>query len=456
MAFFSGIFQNLSTGLEDRRFRIVVLFVAICCPGLKALAQDVPEPRRPDYIFSDSEAFFVDELERRALLYFQEQTDDISGLTYDRASTKGGQSHAPASIAATGFALTVWCIADHRHWLVTNEARRRVVKTLKFILTNVPNERGWIYHFVDARTGARMWECEASTIDTALLLHGAIEAREYLQDPEVTRLVNQLYARIDWNWALDGGMTLSHGWRPENGFVPHRWDSFAEMLGMYLLGIGATGPNPLPPATWRAWKRGPIVTYAGRTFIQCPPLFTHQYTQAWFDFRGLSDNGVSYWQNSVDATLAQKEWCASKTQNYPVWAREVWGVTASDGPRGYSAHGTPFGPADEFDGTLAPCAAGGSLPFAPRECLRALLKIWVGGKKVWGRYGFADAFNPKVDWVSTDVVGIDVGITFLMTENLRSGFVWRYFMQAPEVKRGLILAGFSPTQAPAVAATPAR
>jgi hypothetical protein len=456
MALFPGIFQNLLMGLEGRRVRIVILVVALCCPALRTLGQDEAEPRRPDYIFSDSEAFFVDELERRALLYFQEQTDDVSGLTYDRASTKGGQSHAPASIAATGFALTAWCIADHRHWLVSNEARRRVTKTLKFILTNVPNERGWIYHFVDARTGARMWECEASTIDTALLLHGAIAAREYLQDPEVTRLVNQLYARIDWNWALDGGTTLSHGWRPENGFVPHRWDSFAEMLGMYLLGIGAPGPNPLPPATWRAWKRGPVVTYAGRTFIQCPPLFTHQYTQAWFDFRGLLDNGISYWQNSVDATLAQKEWCASKTKNYPMWAREVWGVTASDGPRGYSAHGTPFGPADEFDGTLAPCAAGGSLPFAPRECLRALLKIWVGGKKVWGRYGFADAFNPKVDWVSTDVVGIDVGITFLMTENLRSGLVWQYFMQAPEVKRGLILAGFSPTQAPAVPATPAR
>jgi hypothetical protein len=456
MALFPGIFQNLLMGLEGRRVRIVILVVALCCPVWRVLGQDEAEPRRPDYIFSDSEAFFVDELERRALLYFQEQTDDVSGLTYDRASTKGGQSHAPASIAATGFALTAWCIADHRHWLVSNEARRRVTKTLKFILTNVPNERGWIYHFVDARTGARMWECEASTIDTALLLHGAIAAREYLQDPEVTRLVNQLYARIDWNWALDGGTTLSHGWRPENGFVPHRWDSFAEMLGMYLLGIGAPGPNPLPPATWRAWKRGPVVTYAGRTFIQCPPLFTHQYTQAWFDFRGLSDNGISYWQNSVDATLAQKEWCASKTKNYPMWAREVWGVTASDGPRGYSAHGTPFGPADEFDGTLAPCAAGGSLPFAPRECLRALLKIWVGGKKVWGRYGFADAFNPKVDWVSTDVVGIDVGITFLMTENLRSGLVWQYFMQAPEVKRGLILAGFSPTQAPAVPATPAR
>ena len=447
MARFFGILPNPFRGFAGRRAWLVLLLVYAGGFGARVWAQDDAGPRRPDYIFSDSEAFFVDELERRALVYFEEQTDPVSGLTRDRAPTAGGPSHAPASIAATGFALTVWCIADNRHWLASGEARRRVIKTLGFILNRVPQERGWIYHFLDARTGARMWECEASTIDTALLLQGAIAARQYLNDPEVTRLVNQLYARIDWTWALNGGDTLTHGWRPESKFVPHRWDSFAEMLGMYLLGIGAPGPSPLPPSTWRAWKRGPVVTYAGRSFIQCPPLFTHQYTQAWFDFRGMSDNGVNYWQNSVDATLAQKEWCADKTKDYPVWAREVWGVTASDGPRGYSAHGTPFGPADEFDGTLAPCAAGGSLPFAPRECLRALLKIWVGGKQVWGRYAFADAFNPKVGWVSTDVVGIDVGITFLMTENLRSGFVWQYFMEAPEVKRGMSLAGFAPARA---------
>ena len=450
MACFSGILQNLLRKLgECGRWLVasVIVFGALGATGWAQEVQETPGPRKPEYVFSDSEAFFVDELERRALVYFEEQTDPISGLTYDRAPTAGGRSHAPASIAATGFALTVWCIADNRHWLAPGEARRRVVKTLKFILNRVPHERGWIYHFLDARTGNRIWECEASTIDTALLLQGAIAAREYLKDPEVTKLVNQLYTRIDWTWALNNGETLSHGWRPENGFVSYRWDSFAEMLGMYLLGIGAPGTNQLPPATWRAWKRGPVVTYAGRSFIQCPPLFTHQYTQAWFDFRGLSDNGINYWQNSVDATLAQREWCASKTLDYPLWAREVWGVTASDSPRGYSAHGTPFGPADEFDGTLAPCAAGGSLPFAPRECLRALLKIWVGGKKVWGRYGFADAFNPKVDWVSTDVVGIDVGITLLMAENLRSGFIWQYFMEAPEVKRGMSLAGFSPSPA---------
>ena len=447
MARFFGIPRNFYPRFWDCNVLVGLCVFALGLLSTAAFAQNPPASRKPDYVFSDSEANFVDDLEKRALLYFEEQTDPDTGLTRDRSSTAGGPGKAPASIAATGFALTAWCIADQRHWLPAGEARKRVLKTLRFVLEKVPHERGWIYHFMDGHTGVRVWECEASTIDTALFLHGALAAREYLNDPEVRRLVNLLYARIDWRWALNGGDTLSHGWRPENGFIPYRWDSFAEMLGMYLLGIGAPA-SPLPPETWHAWKRGPMVTYGGRTFIQCPPLFTHQYTQAWFDFRGLSDNGVNYWQNSIDATLAQREWCASKTGDFPEWARDIWGITASDGPRGYSSHGTPFGVNDKFDGTIAPCAPGGSLPFAPRECMSALLRIWVGSKNVWGRYGFADAFNPQTGWVSTDVVGIDVGITLLMAENLRTGFVWQYFMAAQEVKRGLSLAGFAPALKP--------
>jgi len=190
------------------------------------------------------------------------------------------------------------------------------------------------------------------------------------------------------------------------------------------------------------------VSYAGRTFIQCAPLFTHQYTQAWFDFRGLRDGDFDYWQNSVDATLAQREWCASRAIDFPGWSRELWGVTACDTSGGYKALGGPFGSADKVDGTLAPCAPGGSLPFAPRECLAALQEMRTHGVGVWGRYGFADAFNPQTGWVSSDVIGIDVGITLVMAENLRSGFVWQHFMQAPEVRRAIKLAGFAPAVQP--------
>jgi hypothetical protein len=417
-------------------------FLFFCC-GM-AVASPTPSNHAANYPLNDAETALVDDLQRRAFRFFEEQTDLVSGLTRDRAPANGGRSDAPASIAATGFALTSWCIADQRGWLPAGEARRRVLTTLDFVFEHVPHERGWIYHFLDARTGRRAWKCEASTIDTALFLQGALGAREYFNDPEVRRSVDRIYARIDWPWALNGGATLSHGWRPETGFIVYRWDSFAEMLGLYLLGIGAP-KHALSPETWHAWKRGPVVSYGGRTFIQCPPLFTHQYAHAWFDFRGVRDGYADYWQNSVDATLAHREWCADRSGDFPKWSKDLWGVTASDGPRGYVAWGGPYGATEKIDGTVVPCAPGGSLPFAPRECLEALRTMReVGGKRVWRRYGFVDAFNPQTGWVSSDVIGIDVGITLVMAENLRSGRVWRNFMSASEVKRGMRLAGFIP------------
>lgn len=415
-------------------------------------AATFPVPsREPSYTMSADELALVEELQRRSFRFFNEQTDPTSGLTRDRAPANGGHSNGPASIAATGFALTAWCIADQRGWLPPGEARRRVMTTLNFVLNHVPHARGWIYHFVDVRTGRRMWECEASTIDTALFLQGALGAREYFNDSAMRELVDAIYARIDWPWALNHGTTLTHGWRPETGFMVHRWDSYAEMLGLYLLGIGAPG-RALPAETWHAWRR-PTVSYGGRVFIECPPLFTHQYSHAWFDFRGLRDGYADYWQNSVDATLAQREWCADRAGDFPHWSRDLWGVTASDGPRGYMSWGGPYGE-DSVDGTLVPCAPGGSLPFAPRECLAALRNMReIGGQRVWRRYGFVDAFNPQTGWVSPDVIGIDVGIMLVMAENLRSEQVWKHFMRAPEVLRGLKLAGFAPTPAPALPAT---
>lgn len=217
---------------------------------------------------------------------------------------------------------------------------------------------------------------------------------------------------------------------------------------MYLLGIGAP-KQALPPESWQAWRREPLVRFSGRSFIQCSPLFIHQYAHAWFDFRGRRDAFADYWQNSVDATLAQRSWCAAQKSRFPHWSSNLWGLTASDGARGYMDWGTPGPAKDESDGTLVPCAPAGSLPFAPRECLTALRQMReIGGAAVWGRYGFADAFNPETGWVDSDVIGIDQGITLVMAENLRSGLVWRIFMLAPEVQRGMNLAGFSPMGKP--------
>ncbi len=407
---------------------------------------------RTEPALSPAEVTQLDELERRTFNFFLEHSDPRSGLTRDRAPANGASSAAPASIAASGFALTAWCIADQRGWLPPGAARQRVRTTLRFIAEHVDHEHGWFYHYVDTQTGRRLWKCEASTIDTALFLQGAICAREYFRDETVRALVDKIYARIDWPWALNGGNTLVHGWRPENGFIPHRWDSYAEMLGLYLLGMGAPA-NSLPPATWHAWQRGPVVSYAGRTFMQCAPLFTHQFSHAWFDFRDRRDDYADYWQNSVDATLAQREWCADRAGDFSHWSRELWGLTSSDSARGYVAWGGPFVSPNQPDGTVVPCAPGGSLPFAPAECLAVLRQMRaVGGERVWSRYGFVDAFNPQTGWVSPDVVAIDAGITLVMAENLRSGLVWENFMRAPEVRRALRLAGFKSTTTASVVA----
>jgi hypothetical protein len=388
---------------------------------------------------------FLDDLQFRALRYFEEHTDPVTGLTRDRAPANGSASDAPASIAATGFALTAWCIAAERTWLPRAAAIDRTRRALRFIHDHVDHERGWLYHFVEVATGKRTSSCEASTIDTALFLKGALLAREYLRDPEVTELVNKLYARIDWQWALDHGPTLTHGWRPETGFIPYRWDSYSELLGLYLLGIGAPS-NALPADAWNAWHRGPVVTHGNRTFIHYPPLFVHQYAHAWFDFRGKRDRYADYYQNSIDATLAQRDWSAGLAGKFNHWSPTLWGLTASDSARGYIDWGGPTDDSDRLDGTVVPCAPGGSLPFAPRECLDTLRNMRVvGGERVWGRYGFADAFNPHTGWVASDVIAINVGITLLMAENLRSEFVWRHFMRAAEARRGLALAGFHDT-----------
>lgn len=416
-------------------FRAWPLILGICA----AIAANWASASPTQLTATDSA--FLDDLQRRSMLYFAERTDLDTGLTRDRAPNADADTTAPASISATGFALTAWCIADSRGWLPPGYALDRARVTLRFVADHVEHEGGWFYHFVDAHTGRRAGRSEASTIDTALFLQGALCAREYFRDAETTELVNRIYARVDWTWALNGGKTLTHGWVPERGFIPHRWDSYSEHMGLYLLGIGAP-QKALPASTWDAWRR-PKAQYAGRTFIRGGPLFTHQYAQAWFDFRGRRDAYADYWQNSIDATLAQRAWFGTQRNRFRHLSEDVWGLTASDSPYGYVAWGTPGHETEYMDGTLVPCAPGGSLPFAPRECLTALERMReIGGNQVWGRYGFSDAFNPETGWKAHDVIGIDVGIMLIQAENLRTGFVWDTFMRAPEVQRGMQLAGF--------------
>jgi hypothetical protein len=397
-----------------------------------------------------ADAAFLDELQRRSFLFFREQADPQSGLVRDRAGADGGpsanaRSRDVASIAAVGFGLTGLCVAERRGWATRDEAYGRVLATLRFLHDRTPHERGFFYHFLDRRTGARAWNCELSSIDTALLMCGVLTARQHFRGTEAERLATQLYERVDWPWMLDGGNTLSMGWKPEAGgkFLDSRWRDFSEGWLLYLLAMGSA-KHPLPADCWRAWERKPVVEYAGRKFLQHPPLFVHQFPQAWFDVRGLRDGEVDYFKNSVDATLAHRQFCVDLRERFPKFGDDLWGVTSSDSAKGYVGWGGP--PAtDNLDGTVVPCAAAGSLPFAPAECLRTLRHMRDAyGEKVWKRYGFVDAFNPHTGWAAPDVIGIDVGITLVMAENARTGWVWECFGKNPEVPGALERAGFRP------------
>ncbi len=388
---------------------------------------------------------FLDGLERAAALYFWEAADPLTGLVKDRTRADGGpDSRAIASIAATGFGLTALCIADKRRYFNRKKIRERVIATLHFLQEKLLHEHGFYFHFINARTGERAWKSELSSIDTSLLLCGVLAARGHFNDREIRRLATRIHERVDWPWMLNGGEAFSHGWYPEKGFINNRWDHYSELMMIYLLGIGSP-THPVPPAAWEAFAR-PWFEYEDLRYINSPaPLFIHQYSHAWFDFRRLRDRHCNYFENSVLATRAHLRFCVNLQARFPHFSEDLWGITASDWEKGYTAWG---GPPEQgkLDGTVVPCAAAGSLPFLPKECLRTLRIMRVRfGDAVWKRYGFIDAFNPQTGWFAPDVIGIDVGISMLMAENARSGFVWEVFMKNREARAAMDKVGFRRT-----------
>ena len=399
---------------------------------------------------------FLEDLERRSFQYFWEQSDPRTGLVLDRARTDGSphdeRHRNTASIAATGFGLTALCIASERGWVKRDEARERVRSSLSFFAERAPHMRGWFYHWLDWRTGARVWQSEVSSIDTALLLGGILTARQYFQDDAlIVRLATLIYERIDFPWMLNGHRTLlSHGWTPEKGFLGPRWDTYSEDASLYLLAIGSP-THPIPARSWHALRRD-RVRYAGYSYITTKnvPLFMHQYAHLWIDFRGRRETRgqrIDYFANSVAATRAHRIFCLRLAREFPKsYSPNIWGITASDSVKGYVAWGGP--PRDPLiDGSVVPTAPGGSLQFTPDislPALRAMLEQF--GERIYGRYGFVDAFNPTTNWVGPDVVGINTGPILLSAENLRTGNVWRWFMRNPEISRALGLVGLEESE----------
>ncbi|HSS21615.1 MAG TPA: glucoamylase family protein [Pyrinomonadaceae bacterium] len=450
--------MNLAKRDKDLILRSVtrVVFLLIFCfpagPVFPVLAQPVPTRT-----FSRDERIFLDDLERRSFQYFWEQGDPQTGLIPDRARMDGAPLDADhqdaASIAATGFGLTALCIGAERGWITRSEARERTRNTLQFFADRAFQQHGWFYHWLDAKTGERRWKSEVSSIDTALLLAGVLTARQYFSDnSEIQQLATKIYERVDYRWMLNGhALLLSHGWKPETGFLKPRWDTYSEDTVLYLLAIGSP-THPISPASWYAlWRdRYRYQGYAYFTTIGVP-LFMHQYAHAWIDYRSRREtrgDQIDYFENSVNATLAHRAFCMNLAYEFPAFGPTMWGISASDSAKGYLAWGGP--PRDpEIDGTLVPSAAGGSLMFTPQlalTTLRAMREKY--GDRVYGKYGFIDAFNPKTGWTDSDVIGINVGIILLSAENATTGNVWQWFMRNIEPVRALRLVGLAPYKKP--------
>ncbi|MGA7751896.1 MAG: glucoamylase family protein [Candidatus Sulfotelmatobacter sp.] len=415
-----------------------------CQTGAAPSAQDQKKDEKDlppgQFSLSAEDDQFLHELEAASFLYFLDQQNPKTGMVQDRCDLQGAAPGLVASIAATGFGLTALCIGEKRGFVTRTAALERLFTAFNFLWKKLPQHRGFFYHWANVNTGERVWESEISSVDTAILLCGVLTCREHFRHPAITQLADLIFQRVEWTWLSEDTSLLSHGWTPEIGFLPSRWDYYSELMMMYLLGMGSSS-HPLKPEAWNAWKRLTF-EYDGLRYIgSFAPLFVHQYSQAWFDFRGKRDKFADYFQNSVVATEVHRRFCLELGKQFPDYSDDLWGITASDGPNGYVVWGGPpaVGP---IDGTITPSATGGSLTFAPQATLRVLKNIRKRYSSAWCKYGFVNAFNPLNGWYDHDVIGIDTGITMLMAENLRTGFVWNTFMKTPEAQRGMERAGF--------------
>ena len=414
-------------------------------------------------------------LQRDAFSYFLHETNPQNGLVLDKTAPDW-----PASIAATGLALAAYPVAVERGFITRAAAIKMILTTLRFLWNSQQDPEpdatgyhGFYYHFLDMQTGRRAWQCELSTVDSTILLAGALTVGAYFDadttdEREIRTLADALYRRADWPWAQNGGATVTHGWKPESGFLKWRWEGYDEALVLYILGLGSP-THPLPDESYAAWAS----TYRwehcyGYDYLYSGPLFTHQLSHIWVDFRGIQDafmraKGIDYFENSRRATYVQHDYAIENPLKFAHYGKHCWGLTASEGPGpdtinvagverqffDYVGRGVPYGP---DDGTIAPWALAASLPFAAEIVLPAL-NYCIHDLKLTelSRYGFKASFNPTYPaassnphgWVSPWHFGLNEGPTILMIENFRTGLLWRLMRNCPYVVTGLRRAGFT-------------
>jgi len=409
-----------------------------------AVAQDAL-PDRSGLL--ETEEGLLSRLQRCAFDFFWYEAHPETGLVKDRAGNDRGDDYTVASVASTGFGLASLAIGVEHDWISRDQARERALLTLRFVRDKLEEKEGWLYHFVDWKTGQRVWTCEVSSIDTALFLAGALLAGENLGG-SVEDLAEEIYRRVNFRWMLtDGGerpeeKLLGHGWKPESGHLRSRWDSYSEHLILNLLAIGSP-THPIPGSCWDAWSRN-IGEYKGFRTFACGPLFTHQYSQAFVDFRGLRDRGGhDYFESAVAATRANRQFCIDQAARFKTYGVNVWGLSACDVPGGgYRAYGAPPGRA-VHDGTVAPWSTVAAVCFTPDAARAAVQEMHERFPGLWGRYGFGNSFNLDRNWFARDVIGIDLGAAILLIENHRSGMPWRTFMKLSCVQAGMKRAGLS-------------
>ena len=452
------------------------------CSVVKRLTRDDTEPPVPSNI--------VGELAERTFRFFWETSSTTNGLAPDR-----WPQSSPSSIAAIGFALTAYCVGVERGYVSREEARARTLLTLRFMrdlpqgprAKGVAGYKGFFYHFLEMDTGLRAGDCELSTIDTALLLCGALHAQAFFDgensdEAQIRRVVNELTTRVDWRWAQTRAPAIALGWTPEKGFIAYDWRGYNEAAVVYLLAMGHP-TRPLDGSVWNTWTRDFRVnwsTFHGQQGLSFPPLFGHQYSNVWVDFRDLRDafskrHNIDYAENSRRAAYAQRAYAMLNPKGWRGYDADVWGLTACDGPanmiapyRGeprrfyaYAARGAGGGKvASVDDGTIAPTAAASSIAFAPDIAIPAIITmVRRHGQHIYGKYGFVDAFNlsfhydtphlafgkvvPGFGWVDNDYLGIDQGPILAMIANFTNGSVWQTMTKCAQLRRGLERAGFS-------------
>lgn len=391
-----------------------------------------------------TETAILDDYQRRAVRFFWEQSHPDTGFSKDRAANfKDSDDYTVASSASTGFALVSYAIGVERKWLDRTPALLRSRKTMKNLLTKWPHQKGWLYHFVDWKTGERMWKSEASSIDTSILLAGMLATERYWKDPELTRDIDAFVKRMDFKWMMtDGGAKptetiFSMGWHPETGFIKARWSGYSEEK---MLFIQAYGADPkISAAGWDKTNRQ-LHTYKGIEFINGGPLFIHQMSESFYDFKGLRDRrGYDYWIATRNAARANRQYCIDNPLGFKGYGENFWGLSACDTPDGYKALGAPGWTED--NGTVTPTSAVAAIGHLPKESLAAARHFVQAYPSAWGRYGLSNGMNPHRDWMDPDVIGIDLGMMLCGVENYRTGLVHRLSGQHPIVKRGFERSG---------------